>query len=59
MDKSKIGLIGLGVMGSNLARNIANKGFKISVYNRTTEVMTEFLSEFGGENLNGFPNLKK
>lgn len=31
-----IGLVGLGVMGQNLALNIAEKGFSISVYNRTT-----------------------
>lgn len=33
--KSDIGLIGLAVMGQNLALNIAEKGFSISVYNRT------------------------
>ncbi|EFC48720.1 6-phosphogluconate dehydrogenase [Naegleria gruberi] len=32
-----IGLIGLAVMGQNLALNIADKGFKISVYNRSYE----------------------
>lgn len=32
---SDIGLIGLGVMGQNLALNVAEKGYKISVYNRT------------------------
>lgn len=32
---SQIGLIGLGTMGVNLARNIANKGFSITVFNRT------------------------
>jgi 6-phosphogluconate dehydrogenase len=32
---SQIGLVGLGVMGQNLALNIAEKGFTISVYNRT------------------------
>lgn len=58
MEKSKIGLIGLGVMGTNLARNIANKGFKISVFNRTTEVTTEFTEEFGNEKLVGFDDLK-
>ncbi len=58
MEKSKIGLIGLGVMGTNLARNIANKGFKISVFNRTTEVTTEFTEEYGNENLVGFDDLK-
>ena len=32
-----IGLIGLAVMGQNLALNIADKGFKISVFNRSYE----------------------
>ncbi|BBN15017.1 6-phosphogluconate dehydrogenase [Marchantia polymorpha subsp. ruderalis] len=33
---SRIGLAGLAVMGQNLALNIAEKGFPISVYNRST-----------------------
>ncbi|TYH23226.1 hypothetical protein ES288_A04G192400v1 [Gossypium darwinii] len=33
---TRIGLVGLAVMGQNLALNIAEKGFPISVYNRTT-----------------------
>ena len=36
-SKSEIGLIGLGVMGQSLSRNIANKGFRLSVYNRQVE----------------------
>ncbi len=32
---AEIGLIGLGVMGQNLALNIADHGFRIAVYNRT------------------------
>ncbi|GAA4524899.1 NADP-dependent phosphogluconate dehydrogenase [Chelativorans composti] len=35
MSKADIGLIGLGVMGANLALNIAEKGFRIAVWNRT------------------------
>ena len=35
MSQAEIGLIGLGVMGSNLALNIAEKGHPIAVYNRT------------------------
>ncbi|MGQ2919708.1 MULTISPECIES: NAD(P)-binding domain-containing protein, partial [Rhizobium/Agrobacterium group] len=31
MEQAEIGLIGLGVMGSNLALNIAEKGNKIAV----------------------------
>ena len=32
-EKAKIGLIGLGVMGKSLSRNIASRGISISVYN--------------------------
>lgn len=41
---SEIGLIGLAVMGQNLALNIADHGFKISVYNRTTSKMEAFVA---------------
>ncbi|MBW9157156.1 NADP-dependent phosphogluconate dehydrogenase [Clostridium tagluense] len=34
MDKQQIGVIGLGVMGKNLALNIESRGFSVSVYNR-------------------------
>lgn len=43
-NHSEIGLIGLAVMGQNLALNIADHGFKISVYNRTTSKMEEFVA---------------
>ncbi|MBL8179895.1 MAG: NADP-dependent phosphogluconate dehydrogenase [Bryobacterales bacterium] len=42
---SDIGLAGLAVMGQNLALNIADHGFRISVYNRTTETMEKFIAE--------------
>lgn len=38
-----IGLIGLAVMGQNLALNMNDKGFKVAVYNRTTSKVDEFL----------------
>nr|AAB41553.1 6-phosphogluconate dehydrogenase [Medicago sativa] len=38
---TRIGLAGLAVMGQNLALNIADKGFPISVYNRTTSKVDE------------------
>ncbi|EZG56479.1 decarboxylating 6-phosphogluconate dehydrogenase [Gregarina niphandrodes] len=34
-----LGVIGMGVMGLNLAMNAAEKGFKVAVYNRTTARM--------------------
>ena len=40
-------MIGLGVMGANLARNIERNGFPCLVYNRTTSVTEEFLAQFG------------
>jgi len=43
--KSDIGLIGLAVMGQNLALNIADHGFRTSVFNRTTETMTIFVEK--------------
>jgi len=43
--QSDIGLIGLAVMGQNLALNIADHGFQISVYNRTTEKTEKFVAE--------------
>ena len=42
--QSDIGIIGLAVMGQNLALNIADHGFRISVYNRTTATMEKFVS---------------
>ena len=34
MGKSEFGIIGLGIMGKNLARNLASSGFRISIFNR-------------------------
>ena len=47
MAQAEIGLIGLGVMGSNLALNIAEKGNKIAVFNRTVARTKEFYEEAG------------
>ena len=43
MDKPRIGLIGLAVMGENLALNIERNGFPIAVYNRTTSKVDAFV----------------
>lgn len=47
MEKAEIGLIGLGVMGSNLALNIAEKGNKIAVFNRSPEATRKFYADAG------------
>jgi 6-phosphogluconate dehydrogenase len=56
---SDIGLIGLAVMGQNLALNIADHDFKISVYNRTFSKTKNFLEKNSDstQNLIGFENL--
>jgi 6-phosphogluconate dehydrogenase len=48
------GLIGLGVMGQNLALNLARNNFSIAVYDREPPVVEKFLSSHGGHNIIGF-----
>jgi len=45
MKKQNIGLIGLGVMGQNLTLNIEDKGYSVSVYNRTSTKTEKFAEE--------------
>jgi len=57
---SQIGLIGLAVMGQNLALNIADHGFRISVFNRTYSKTLDFLQENDGlQNLSGFETINE
>ena len=52
MNLSDIGLIGLAVMGENLVLNMESKGFRVSVFNRTTEVTEKFAANRGaGKNI--------
>jgi 6-phosphogluconate dehydrogenase len=39
-----IGLIGLAVMGENLALNIESRGYRVAVFNRTTTVVDDFIA---------------
>ncbi len=41
---SDIGLIGLAVMGENLVLNMESKGFQVTVFNRTTQKVDDFLA---------------
>jgi len=54
----QIGLIGLGTMGAALARNLASKGYKTAVFNRTYTRTEEFIATHGNENLTPFQELK-
>ncbi len=46
---SQFGVVGLAVMGQNLARNLAGKGIPVSVYNRTVSRTDAFVSSHGTE----------
>ncbi|MEO7932757.1 MAG: decarboxylating NADP(+)-dependent phosphogluconate dehydrogenase [Chthoniobacterales bacterium] len=52
------GLIGLAVMGQNLVLNVESRGFGVSVYNRTTEVMEAFVAEHPKKHLYGAKTLQ-
>ena len=43
-----IGLIGLAVMGQNLALNISDHGYRVAVFNRTTSKVTRFIEKRSG-----------
>ncbi|MFU8851904.1 NADP-dependent phosphogluconate dehydrogenase [Micromonospora sp. SL1-18] len=46
---AQIGVTGLGVMGRNLARNLARNGFTVAVHNRSPERTRSLIAEHGGE----------
>ena len=43
--KQNIGVLGLGVMGKNLSRNIKSHGYSVSVYSISTEEINELMTE--------------
>lgn len=53
MSKQQIGVVGLAVMGKNLAMNMESKGFSVAVYNRSSEKTDELLAEAAGKNFVG------
>ena len=57
--KSNIAVIGMGVMGRCLALNMANHGFKVSIYNRTESLTKEVLEKYPHENITACYDLKQ
>ncbi|MBB3228798.1 6-phosphogluconate dehydrogenase [Luteibacter sp. Sphag1AF] len=51
MSKQKIGVIGMAVMGRNLAWNIESRGHAVSIFNRSREKTDEVMSESPGKKL--------
>ena len=56
--KKNIGVIGMAVMGKNLALNIADHGYSVAIYNRTYEVTKNVLLENPTANLTGSETLE-
>ncbi|MEJ2407467.1 MAG: NADP-dependent phosphogluconate dehydrogenase, partial [Candidatus Thiodiazotropha sp.] len=53
----QVGLIGLGVMGRNLALNMEEKGFPVAVWNRSGDKIDAFLAEHSGKAFGGDSDL--
>ncbi|MBC8531570.1 NADP-dependent phosphogluconate dehydrogenase [Gehongia tenuis] len=58
MGQCDIALIGLGVMGQNLALNMESKGFRVAVYNLSAKVVEAFMEgRAQGKNIEGYVEL--
>ena len=53
MTKQQIGVVGMAVMGRNIALNIESRGYSVSLYNRTGSKTTEVLAQNPGKTLVG------
>jgi 6-phosphogluconate dehydrogenase len=51
--QADFGVVGLGVMGQNLALNLCDHGFRVAVWNLEPETTTAFLQEHSGQDLLG------
>ncbi len=59
-QKCDIGLIGLAVMGENLALNIESRGYSVAVFNRTTSKVDDFMAGLAkGKNFVGCQSLEE
>ncbi|MFB4356462.1 NADP-dependent phosphogluconate dehydrogenase [Pantoea sp. BS_4] len=54
MSKQQIGVVGMAVMGRNLALNIESRGYTVSVFNRSREKTDEVIAENPGKKLAPF-----
>jgi len=57
ISNSPFGLIGLAVMGQNLALNVESRGFQVSVFNRSPEATEAFIAAHRGKRLVGMRSL--
>lgn len=59
MANMDIGMVGMAVMGSNLALNMADHGYQVACYNYTPDLTEKFVKEHPHENAHPFYDLKE
>lgn len=59
MSKQQIGVVGMAVMGRNLALNIESRGYTVSVFNRSRDKTEEVVAENPGKKLVPFYTVKE
>ncbi|UOQ48882.1 NADP-dependent phosphogluconate dehydrogenase [Gracilibacillus caseinilyticus] len=60
MSKQQFGVIGLAVMGKNLALNVESRGYSVAVFNRTYQKTKDFLdNEAAGKNFVGAETIEE
>ena len=57
MNEKAIGMVGLGVMGRNLALNMEEKGFSVAAYDAWPDPVDRFLKEAAGKDVAGFKDI--
>jgi 6-phosphogluconate dehydrogenase len=55
----RFGMVGLGVMGSNLALNVESHGFSVAVWNREPETTARFMAANAGKQLTATSTLEE
>lgn len=58
LAQQNIGVVGMGVMGQNIALNIESRGYKVSVFNRTKEITEEFVNQNLSKNIVPFYSIR-
>src|SRR5260370_551091 len=59
MTQAQFGVIGLAVMGENLALNIEDHGFPVAVWNRDAAVTDQFMAKHAGKKFTGTKTLEE
>jgi 6-phosphogluconate dehydrogenase len=58
MSKAQFGMVGLAVMGSNLALNVEEHGFSVAVWNLEPQVVDDFVGKNAGKKFTGTKTLE-